>query len=160
MRFCEHCGAQLSEGSKFCESCGARVEGATQETTNSRPSYGGPVNTNGIGPRNIVVAVILTILTCGIYSIYWTVKLNDELLQMSNTEGTSGGMVILFTILTCGIYSYFWLWKMGACIDKINNKNSDLSTGILFLILAVFGFSFVNYIIAQSTINDHVEGKF
>ena len=89
-----------------------------------------------IKERNIVLCIIFTILTCGIYSIYWTVKLNNELLQMSNTEGPSGGMVILFTILTCGIYSYFWLWKMGACIDKINNKNSDLSTGILFFFLS------------------------
>ena len=69
-------------------------------------------------------------------------------------------MVVVLTILTCGIYSYVWLWKMGNCVDKINNKNSDLSSGILFLILAVFGFGFINYIIAQSTINDHVDGQF
>ena len=29
--------------------------------------------------RNIAVAIILTIVTCGIYGIYWFVKLTDEM---------------------------------------------------------------------------------
>ena len=157
MKYCQHCGAQLDDSNKFCESCGARVEEGSE---NNNQGYTGgprrPINTSGISKRNIVAAVIWTILTCGIYSIYWMVKLNDELLQMSGKEGPSGGVVVLLTLVTCGIYGYVWYWKMGACIDEINNKNADISTGVLFLLLGVFGFGFVNYIIALNTINDHV----
>ena len=156
MKYCQHCGAQIDDSNKFCESCGARVEETTENHHGYNPGPRGPINTAGIEKRNLVVAIILTIITCGIYNIYWTVKLNNELLQMSGKEGPSGGMVVLLTIITCGIYSFVWYWKMGACIDEINNKNGDLSMGVIFILLAVFGFGFVNYILAQNTINDHV----
>lgn len=46
--------------------------------------------------RNIVVSVILSIVTCGIYGIIWMIKLNDELNALANKQGaTSGGMVFL-----------------------------------------------------------------
>jgi amino acid transporter len=158
MKFCQHCGAQLSEGTRFCESCGARVEEETSIEVNSSTggNSNGPMNTTGISKRNIVVAIILTIITCGIYNIYWMIKLNNELLQMSGKEGPSGGMVFFLSLITCGIYTYVWYWKMGDCVDTINNKKQDLSTSVIFILLAVFGFGFVNYILAQNTINDHV----
>ena len=157
MKFCQHCGAQLDANAKFCESCGARVEETVSMEEAEVTSVRKPgINTAGISKRNIVVAIILSIITCGIYNIYWTVKLNNELLQMSGKEGPSGGMVFFLSLITCGIYTYVWFWKMGDCVDTINNKKSDLSTSVIFILLAVFGFGFVNYILAQNTINDHV----
>ena len=36
----------------------------------------------GIEERNIAIAVILSIVTCGLYGIYWMIKLNDEVNQI------------------------------------------------------------------------------
>lgn len=118
--------------------------------------YGGSAGGNqrfpGIQQRNIVIAVILSIVTCGIYGIYWMIKLNDEINQISgDTQATSGGLVFLFTLITCGIYGWYWMYKMGEKCDQIKGVNG--STGILYLILGICQLGIVNYCLMQDTIN-------
>ena len=50
-------------------------------------------------------------------------------------------MVLVFTIITCGIYGWYWLYKMGDRCDRIKGMNG--SSGILYLILGIFGLSIV-----------------
>ena len=117
------------------------------------PGYQNQGSSNfGITPRSIPVAIILTIVTCGIYGLYWLIKLNDEVNQLSGEyQATSGGMVLVFTIITCGIYGWYWLYKMGDRCDRIKGMNG--SSGILYLILGIFGLSIVSYCLIQDTIN-------
>lgn len=105
--------------------------------------------------RNIVLCIVLTIVTCGIYGLYWMVCLNNEINQLAGeTEATSGGMVILLTIVTCGIYGFFWAFKMGERVDKI--KGVTGSSNIIFLILQICALGIVNYCLMQDTINKAV----
>lgn len=62
---------------------------------------------NMIKKRNIVLAVVLSIVTCGLYGIYWFICLNNDAnaLTPDDSYTTSGGMAFLFTLITCGIYS-------------------------------------------------------
>lgn len=54
--------------------------------------------------RSIGLAILFTILTCGIYGLYWMVQLTDESRMLAgDMDATSGGMVLLFSIITCGI---------------------------------------------------------
>ena len=55
--------------------------------------------------RNIAVCIILTIVTCGIYGIYWFICLTDDTNTVYGAQGTSGAMAFLFSLITCGIYS-------------------------------------------------------
>ena len=59
--------------------------------------------------RNIALAIVFSIITCGIYGIYWFVVLTNDMNSLSTSDGfeTSGGMALLFTIITCGIYGFF-----------------------------------------------------
>ncbi len=66
-----------------------------------------------IQQRSVAVCIILTIVTCGIYGLYWFICLTNDANTASNTFGTSGGMAILLTIVTCGIYSFYWAYKQG-----------------------------------------------
>ena len=103
--------------------------------------------------RNFVLAIIFTLLTCGIYGIYWMIQLNNDINTLAGeTDAASGGKVFLFTLLTCGIYGIFWMWKMGERVDKINGKENG-SSHIMFLILGLIGLGIVNYCIMQDTIN-------
>lgn len=106
--------------------------------------------------RNIVVAIILTILTCGIYGIYWFIKMTDEINALRGEPGaTSGIKAFLFTLLTCGIYSFYWNYKMGKKIYEIelmNNKPAS-DNSILYLILALLGLSIVNWCLIQDELN-------
>ena len=106
----------------------------------------------GITPRSIPLCIIFTLITCGIYGIYWMIKLNDEVNIVSGEpQATSGGIVFLLTIVTCGIYGLYWLYKMGERCDRIKGVNG--SSGILYLILGLVGFSIISYCLIQDTLN-------
>lgn len=116
------------------------------------PAYGGPQGYGGlIQPRSIALAIILSIITCGIYTFYWMYKINDELNQLAgNYQATSGGMVVIFDIITCHIYGIYWAYKMGQNCSRLNG---DSSSGILYLLLALFGFQIINLALFQDMIN-------
>lgn len=128
----------------------------TDASYTATPNYNGnanePVSYTGIGPRSIPVAIILSIVTCGIYGIYWMIKLNDEVNLLSGEiQATSGGIVFLLSLVTCGIYSFYWLYKMGERCDRI--KGVDGNSSILYLIVGILGFSIIAYCLMQDTIN-------
>lgn len=180
--FCPNCGSQVDDGIRFCPNCGADVapEAETSEAaesvneTESAPEQvetytdysndSKAVNdggfTGGAGTsRNIVLCIILTFVTCGIYALYWMYVLNEEINSLSGEENaTGGGLVILFTFITCGIYSIYWFYKMGERVDsiKVNHGMASSSSNILYLILAIFGLGIVNYALMQDTINKAV----
>ncbi len=108
-----------------------------------------------IQKRSIVVAILLSFVTCGIYGIYWFIKLNDEANTASGTFGTSGGMAFLFTLITCGIYGYYWAFKQGEKID-LAKKNRGMDSGnsnIIYLILFLFGLGIIAYALMQNELN-------
>lgn len=105
--------------------------------------------------RNIALSVVFCLLTCGIYGIYWMIKINDEVNELADeADATTGGMVFLFSLLTCGIYSFYWLYKMGERCDKI--KNADSYSSMIFLVLGILGLSIVSFCLIQDTINKAV----
>jgi hypothetical protein len=115
------------------------------------PYYGGPGA--GIAGRSIPLAIILSIVTCGIYAIYWFIVLTDETNQLSNRPNETSGVVsLLLTIVTCSIYGWIWAYRLGEKVDAIKNTPGG-GSGILFLILQFFGLGIVNYAIAQDAIN-------
>ena len=106
--------------------------------------------------RNIVVSVILSLVTCGIYGIYWMIVLNNEMNRLSNhPKDPSGGMVLLYTIVTCGLYSLFWYYKMGRQCDELRAMRGEMSdnSGVMFLLVGLLGFGIINYCLMQDNIN-------
>jgi len=120
------------------------------------PNYNRPApqyNTFGIHRRSIALAVVFTIITFGIYGIYWMIRINDEVNQLADEpEATSGGLVFLFSLITFGIYSFYWLYKMGERCDVIRGEWNG-SRSILYLILGLVGFSIISYALIQDVIN-------
>lgn len=115
-------------------------------------------NPTGFTERSIPLAIILSIITCGIYGIYWMIVLNDDINRLSGEpNATSGGMVFLLTLITCGIYGIYWAYKMGERCDRINGV--DGNSNILYLVVALLGFSIINYCLMQDTINKRVRAQ-
>ena len=105
-----------------------------------------------ITQRNIATAIILSIITCGIYAIYWFISLTNELNYVTgNQEDTSGGLAFLLTLVTCGIYGYYWAYKMGEKIEA--NQGYSKSRPITYLLLNIFGLSIVTFALLQDTLN-------
>ena len=109
-----------------------------------------------IQPRNIALCIIFSIITFGIYGIYWMIKINDEVNMLAGEPyATSGGMVFLFSLITCGIYGLYWQFKMGERCDKIRGVNG--SSNVLYLILGILGFMIISMCLMQDTVNKRVE---
>lgn len=114
-------------------------------------------NLPGFPKRNIATCIILSIVTCGIYGIYWFICLVNDCNAASNeVNDTSGGMVFLLGIVTCGIYTLYWLYKAGGKLAKANrirNRQNITNNGVLYLILAIFQLSIVSFCLIQNELN-------
>ncbi len=110
-----------------------------------------------IRSRSVGLAIVLSIITCGIYGIYWYVSMANDLNTASdNPSGTSGVAVWLLTIVTCGIYGLYWMYKAGEKLNKakaLRNMPADSNSGIVYLILSIFGLGIVSYALIQSELN-------
>lgn len=47
--------------------------------------------------RDIAVSIILSLVTCGIYGIYWFITLTDDMGKLSNDTRLKGGICFLLT---------------------------------------------------------------
>ena len=106
--------------------------------------------------RNIAVCIVLTLVTCGIYGIYWIVSLTNDVNTVSgDVNGTSGGMVVRLTSGACGIYGIYWAYKQGEKLDFTKNNRGipSSNSGVLYLILQIFGFGIIAYALMQNELN-------
>lgn len=144
MKYCTRCGAVCEDNDAFCKECGSPLPQGS-------PNYM-PPKYPGIIPRSIPLCILFSFITCGIYAIYWMIKMNDEInIIAGEPYATSGVMVFLLSIVTCGIYGYYWMYKMGERSDRIKGANGN--SGLLYLLLALFGLGIVSYCLIQDTIN-------
>ena len=162
-KFCTKCGNELNDDALFCTKCGAKFEESTtaNETVNNNQSTQQATFASAplLEKRDIALTIILSIVTCGIYGLYWFVKMTDEANRISGEDGTSGGMALLFGILTCGIYYFYWNYKMGQKLvtaGKTHGKNIE-DNSVLYLVLSLFGLSIVSYALIQNDLNKFAE---
>jgi len=108
-----------------------------------------------IKERNIAVCIILSIVTCGIYGIYWFICLNNDANTASNTFTTSGGVAFLLSIVTCSIYYFYWAYKQGEKIDNAKQSRGmeSSNSGIVYLLLSIFGLGIIAYALMQNELN-------
>lgn len=112
--------------------------------------------------KNIVINVILSIVTCGIYGIIWFISLTDDTKEFSNDESMqSGGLAFVLTLITCGIYGYYWAYKMGKNLGtaRVNNGLTANDNSILYIVLQLFGLGIVNYCLMQNDLNEIIRSK-
>jgi hypothetical protein len=109
-----------------------------------------------INNRNIALCIVLSIVTCGIYGIYWFVVMTNDVKTAANdTELASGGLAFFLTLITCGIYGIYWAYKMGELMSIAQQKRNlpVKDNAIIYLILEIFGLAIVNYILIQNDLN-------
>lgn len=168
--FCPKCGTQVNDGAPFCPSCGAQI-GAQQAPNYGQQSFGqqaqnfaqnvgqnfAPTQPGQLVPRNIPLYIILNFITCGLFSFYWTYTLANDLNTAADTPNDMGGlMVIILTLVTCGIFGLIWIYKTGekvAMLKRQRGEHDDGISGVMFLLLALFGGGMCFYALTQSEIN-------
>lgn len=169
--FCKYCGAQIHDNDASCPYCGAPQEatsaystyneatnekaGETSYNNNSGPNYenaGAAIpnyNASYSGmrlktDRSLVMFILLTIVTCGIYSYYYIYKLAHDVNIACEGDGEkTAGLIefLLLSFITCGIYSYIWYYKLGERLQK-NAPRYGLTFsegGTAILVWIIFG---------------------
>lgn len=113
--------------------------------------------------KNLALYIILSIVTCGIFALVWLAMLANDLRTMSKDESKmSGGMVVLLTIVTFGIYGWIWYYQAGETLNSIKASrgiSADQSSGVLYLLLAVFGLSIVSSALIQDSLNKLIDSS-
>lgn len=103
-----------------------------------------------IKSRNIVVCVILTIVTCGIYGIYWLVCLAHDAVSIKDpTDGATLEIVLMLFLPFLGFYLTERKFAAG-CAEKGFPHNDN---AVLYLILGLLGLGIVNYCMMQNDLN-------
>jgi hypothetical protein len=148
--YCKNCGEQINDNESVCPKCGEQLSPAADS---KRPH----LNTHGLEERSIVLAIVLSFVTCGIYSIYWFIRLTDEMNQVSGVNDTSGVKAFLFNLITFGIYGLYWAYKMGEKRDIVTGEHA--SSNIIYLLLTIFGVGIVVDILCQDTLNKAIANR-
>ena len=116
-------------------------------------------STGVVKEKSIGLCVVLSIVTCGIYGIYWLYTiahdLNDLCESQNQEKGAEPGLVVVLGIVTCGIYSLYYLWKAGKMVSSLTRSNGQHPSddSIVLMVLSLLQLSLVSYCILQSHIN-------
>ena len=131
----------------------ANQNGYTRQTQ-PQISPSTPVN---LVQHSIAMCIVLSIITCGIYSIFWVIQIVNDLNEASRKpQATSGATVFLLGLVTCGICMLYWLYKSGEAVNEakaMRGMQADSNNGMIYLILGIFGFSIVSYSLLQNELN-------
>ena len=110
-----------------------------------------------IKERNIALCIVLSIVTCGIYGIYWEVCLVDDLNRAADTPNDTNGItVFLLSLVTCSIYFIYWSYTAGSKLQKAQarfNLPSDNNQSVIYLLLSLFGLSIIVVALIQNELN-------
>lgn len=105
--------------------------------------------------RNVAVCVILSLVTCGLYGIYWFIVMTNEVGTLSGDDSFTGVKYFLLGIITCGIWFIVWHYQIGKKVTEAQAirgmRESD--NAVLYVVLGLFGFSIVTYALVQSDLN-------
>ncbi len=108
------------------------------------------------GVRSIVLGIIFSLLTCGIYSLYWEYKQMATLNAWLGRTEYRFGFWLLLCILTCGIFALYYEYKMAVGVNEVqanNGLNVSNSLAVICVLLAIFGIGIASLAIQQWEIN-------
>ena len=129
--FCSSCGKELEANTGFCPSCGSAAGG---QPASAPAAAGGPASTGHIKNRNMIMQVVLTIVTLGIYVIYWYYVTLDEM-QKANGKTEGAGLWTLLSIIP--IASLFAQWHHSSEYAEFNGgKYPGIAIFILWIVFA------------------------
>ena len=105
--------------------------------------------------RSVVSVILLSIVTCGIYYLYWIYVTSSDVKTFLGDPNNSPGVELILCLVTCGLYSIYWFYKynrlMGEMCARAQMPYNDNT--ILCTVLPIFGLSIVSMAIMQDQLN-------
>jgi len=119
-------------------------------------SVSGRNNKMKSGYRGVAEGIILTIITCGIYNLFWNYYQMQACNELVGREEFSFWNVFLLSLVTCGIYFIYYQYTMGRVIVEIQTKRGMVpfqNLPIISLFVSMFGFSIIVDAVHQNELN-------
>lgn len=96
--------------------------------------------------RNMLMQVLLTVVTFGIYPIYWFYVTAKEMTESTGAKGSPSLLTLLLFIPFANLYSY---WKHSDLVEGLTNSRYNK---VLVFLLWLF-FSPAVWVITQAELN-------
>ena len=106
--------------------------------------------------QSIGLGILLTLITCSIYGLYWQYKQMATLNAWLGRNEYSFWLWLLLSLITCGIYGIYYEYKMANGINSVQANNDlafDSNLPIICILLAIFGFGVASLAVQQYQIN-------
>ncbi len=124
----------------------------------NEPQYktGGLSRTDRRYTVNTALYLVLTLLTCGLFNLYWNYRQMQSCNELLGTKVFSFFWWIVLVVITFGLYHFYYQYKMGRAINDIQYHYRLSPTNglpILSLLAAILGVGVVADCIHQYEIN-------
>ena len=103
-----------------------------------------------IKQRNIVTAIIFSLITCGIYAIYWAICLARDAVSVKD-PADNGTLEIVLMIFLPFLGFFLAEQKLAEGCKNQNIPHSD--NAVLYLVLGLLGLSIINFCMMQIDLN-------
>jgi hypothetical protein len=106
--------------------------------------------------RDPMMVVLYTLLTCGIYGIFWWYQTITEIKNALGREDINPAMELVLAVVTCGLYGIYLYYKYPMLMlemqDRAGRPRNDIT--MMSLLLAIFGLAIISIPIMQSELNN------
>lgn len=108
--------------------------------------------------KSLLTVSILSIVTCGIYLIYWIYVTTNDVNTYMEKEYMSPALAAVLSIVTCGLFTIYWFYKYGTIVFNEMSKKAELDSygesSIVLAILILVPFGYIYSVVAlQSKLN-------
>ncbi len=92
--------------------------------------------------RSAVMMIVLTFITCGIYTLVYAIMSTDEMKKM-------GGDIPHWILVFIPFVNFYFFWKWCAAVDTLTDGAQN---GVVLFILHMIGFAFIAQVLAQGAL--------
>jgi len=114
-----------------------------------------------VGERGIPLYIVLSVLTCGLFTIYWFIVLAGDIKRLKGGTKPNGVTDLILGIITCGIYLWYCYYQYPKYIVEIQEKKgievNDIS--VISILLGIFGLGIVSIALIQNEVNKIVTAR-
>jgi len=111
-------------------------------------------------PSNVAKDVILSLITCGLWDIFWQYKQMQAVNMLLGRKEFSFFKWLVFTILTCGLYHIYHEYLMGRAIVEIQHQYglpTSESLPAVSIVLALISLGIITDALQQKELNYIIE---
>ena len=106
--------------------------------------------------KSIAACILLSLITCGIYQLFWAYSLCKSIRRLNGEPETCVGEFLCLTFVP--FYGLYWMYTRGEKIARgaAARGVTVQNIGTICLVLWLFGLGIVSYALVQNTLNSLV----